>query len=184
MKTNPYYGTNLAEHGSRSSTNGFSLLELLVVIVMISALFAITAPGWVTLINRQRLNAAQERVLQVMYNAQNRAKQTRVVWQASFQNPDGVIQWAIHPASVTPAAVHWNRLDANVQMDDETTLQQSSGIRRVRFDYDGTVNGRLGRLTLSSDGDKAKRCVIVATLLGKLRTGTENPTRQDGKFCY
>ncbi len=184
MKTNPHYRAVLAQQFSKPPAAGFSLLELIVAIVISSTLFAIMAPSWAELVKLQRLNAAQERVLEVMYDARNRAKQNRLVMQASFRNPDGVIQWAIHPASVTPTAALWNRLDANVQMDDETTLQQSSGIRRVRFDYDGTVNGQLGRLTLSSNGGKAKRCVIVSTLLGKLRTGAEHPTKKDDKFCY
>lgn len=185
MKTNPYCRTALAKQFSKPSAAGFSLLELLVIIIMISTLCAITSSGWVTFVNGQRLNAAQETVLQAMHNAQSRAKQSRILWQASFQDPDGVVQWAIHPASVTPTASFWNRLDANVQIDAETTLQQSSGIRKVRFDHKGEVNGQLGRLTLSGkNGGKAKRCVIVSTLLGKLRTGTDHETKQDGKSCY
>jgi prepilin-type N-terminal cleavage/methylation domain-containing protein len=185
MKINPHYRTALAKQFPNPSAAGFSLLEMIVTIVISGTLFAIMAPSWVALVNLQRLNAAQERVLQVMYDAQNRAKQNHVVMQASFQNPDGVIQWTIHPASVMPTASLWNHLDAAVQMDDETTLQQSGSIRRVQFDYDGTINGSLGRLTLVGKGGSiAKRCVIVSTLLGKLRTGTEHATKKDDKSCY
>ncbi|MBD2073843.1 prepilin-type N-terminal cleavage/methylation domain-containing protein [Phormidium sp. FACHB-592] len=185
MKIKPHYRTALAKQFSQPPAAGFSLLEMIVAIVVSSTLFAIMAPSWAELVKLQRLNAAQERVLQVMYDAQNRAKHKRIAMQASFRNPDGVIQWAIHPASVAPTAALWSRLDANVKMDDETTLQQSGGVRRVQFDHDGTVNGSLGRLTLSAiSGGKAKRCVIVSTLLGKLRTGTEHPTQKDDKFCY
>jgi hypothetical protein len=108
-----------------------------------------------------------------------------------------VVQWSIHPASITPVPASWRNLDANLRLDDETTLPQSGGVRRVRFNHYGCpvyqINDECGqtsilsqgRLTLSyQQGGKAKRCVIVSTLLGALRTGKENPKKQDGKYCY
>lgn len=169
----------------RLPISGFTLLELIVIVVIISILFAIMAPGWTAFLNVQRLNGGQEQVLLAMRDAQSRAKQSRVIWQASFQNPNGVVQWAIHPAGTTPAPSLWRSLDAAIQMDAETTLQQSGGVRRVQFDHEGNVNGQLGRFTLSSKfGGKTKRCVIVSTLLGAIRTGREHSTLQDGKYCY
>ncbi|MBW4581004.1 MAG: prepilin-type N-terminal cleavage/methylation domain-containing protein [Tildeniella nuda ZEHNDER 1965/U140] len=169
----------------RSPIGGFTLLELIVIVVIISILFAIMAPGWTAFLNVQRLNGGQEQVLLAMRDAQSRAKQSRVVWQASFQNPNGVVQWAIHPAGTTPAPSLWRNLDSAIQMDAETTLQQAGGVRRVQFDHEGNVNGQLGRLTLSGKmGGKVKRCVIVSTLLGAIRTGRERTAMQDGKYCY
>lgn len=176
---------NAWQAGIHLPTNGFTLLELIVIVLILSILFATMAPAWGSFLNVQRLNASQERVYQAMRDAQSRAKQNRIVWQASFQNPNGVVQWAVHPVNTTPIASMWNSLDAAIQLDAETTLQQSGGIRRVQFDHEGHVNGQLGRLTLSGkNGSKAKRCVVVSTLLGVLRTGSEHSTMQDGKYCY
>ena len=164
---------------------GFTLLELIMIIAIAGILFALMAPGWAAFMTIQRLNAGQEQVLLAMRDAQSHAKQGRVLWQASFQNANGVVQWAIHPAGTTPASFIWRSLDATIQIDDETTLQQSGAVRRVQFDHEGNVNGQLGRLTLSSkSGGKVKRCVIISTLLGTIRTGTEHTTLQDGKACY
>ena len=133
----------------------------------------------------QRLNVSQNSVLQAMRDAQSRAKQNHIVWQASFQTANGIVQWAIHPASTTPTPSLWSSLDTNVQIDSETTLLQSGSLYRVQFDHQGNVNGQLGRLTLSGkSGDKAKRCVIVSTLLGALRTGGDHTTKDNGKSCY
>ncbi|HEY9611471.1 MAG TPA: prepilin-type cleavage/methylation domain-containing protein, partial [Allocoleopsis sp.] len=43
-----------------------------------------------------------------------------------------------------------------------------------------------GRITLSHQlSGKTKRCVIVSTLLGTLRTGKEHSKKQDSKYyCY
>ncbi|XGV99860.1 MAG: Tfp pilus assembly protein FimT/FimU [Leptolyngbya sp. BL-A-14] len=171
--------------GTRSSANGFTLLEQLVVILIISTLFAVAAFAWNGVLTTQRLNTGQERVYQAMRDAQSRAKQNRIVWQASFQDANGIVQWAVHPINTIPIAAAWSNLDATIQMDAETTLQQSGGVRRVQFDHEGHVNGQLGRLTLSSrNGGKAKRCVVVSTLLGAIRTGSEHSTMQDSKYCY
>ncbi len=186
MKNHTITRAVLTELATRwSSSTGFTLLELLVIVAISGILVALMAPGWVTFLNVQRLNAAQEEVLQAMYNAQSRAKQNRVPWQASFQSVNGAIQWAIHPANTTPAASLWRQLDNSIKLDDETTLQQSNGIRRLQFDHQGNINGQLGRLTLSSKmGGQAKRCIVASTLLGKLRPGKDHPTKQDGKSCY
>ena len=172
------------------ATAGFTLLELIVIILIISLLFAIVAPGWAALVNTQRLNAAQESVLQAMRAAQIHAKQSHLLWQASFQDANGNVQWVVHPASDVPVASLWQSLDRNVQLDEETTLQQAGGLRRVQFDHKGHINGQLGRLTLSGKAiaddpsHRVRRCVIVSTLLGVIRTGKEHATMQDGKYCY
>ncbi|MBW4691798.1 MAG: type II secretion system GspH family protein [Lyngbya sp. HA4199-MV5] len=168
-----------------SSDRGFTLLELIVIVLIISLLFAFAASTWGGFLTAQRLNAGQERVHQAMRDAQSRAKQNRIVWQASFQETSGIVQWAVHPVNSTPTASAWSSLDSAIQIDAETTLQQLGGIRRVQFDHEGHVNGQLGRLTLSGKaGGKTKRCVIVSTLLGAIRTGSEHSTLQDGKSCY
>ncbi len=57
---------------------GFTLLETLVVIVIIAILFAIAAPSWDALMNRQRVNVIRDQALQIVRKAQNDARTTRV----------------------------------------------------------------------------------------------------------
>jgi prepilin-type N-terminal cleavage/methylation domain-containing protein len=164
---------------------GFTLLEVIVVVAIIGILFASVVPIWTSFMTVQRLNMGQEQILLTMRETQSRAKQSHTIWQASFHSLNGVVQWVSHPASSTPVDSLWSSLDSAIRMDAETTLQQSGGIRKVQFDHEGNVNGQLGRLTISGKvGGKAKRCVIVSTLLGVIRTGREHSTLQDGKACY
>jgi len=112
------------------------------------------------------------------------------------------------PASVLNTNGLWHNFDPNVVIDEskndrgkyETSLVKdgSSPYWRVQFNYHGcpvrtpddkcgqTSLRALGRLTLrSQNGGDAKRCVIVSTLLGKVRKGHEHeqPDSSD-KYCY
>ncbi|BAY63316.1 hypothetical protein NIES22_34020 [Calothrix brevissima NIES-22] len=168
------------------SNSGFTVVELLVVILALGILSAIAVPNWFSFVNVRRLNVAQDEVYRAMLQAQREAKRQKLTWQASFRESNGIVQWAIHPANFNPSSANWNNLDAAVRLDLETTLQQSNGVRQVQFDRMGMVEQPpLGRITLSSKkGGKAKRCVFVSTMLGTMRTSKEQNTPQDGKYCY
>jgi len=173
--------------GNKQLTNsGFTLIEVLVVVLIIGTLGAIVAPGWLAFLNTQSLNAAQNEVYRSLQEAKSNSIHQKLTWQVSFREQNGISQWAVHPQTTNLMLLDWHNLSPRVQIDDaETTLTQSGGVWRVQFNYKGNVNGQLGRLTLSSkDGGKAKRCVITSTLIGSIRTAKENRSAQNGRFCY
>jgi prepilin-type N-terminal cleavage/methylation domain-containing protein len=167
------------------STNGFTLLEVLVSIIIIGILAAITVPSWLGFVNTQRLRTAQDEVYLAIRQAQSQAIKNKLTWQVSFREQNGTVQWAVHPATVNPADVIWNNLDPNMRLDAETSLQQENG-GHIQFDYRGNVNPPLRRITLSSrNGAKAKRCVYISTILGAIRTAKEQEKPDSyGKYCY
>ncbi len=168
------------------SSNGFTMLEMLVVLFMIGILLAIVTPSWLAFVNTHRLNVAQDQIYQAMRQAQSQARKEKLTYHASFREQNNILQWAVHPAKMNPSHANWNNLDANVQLDAESTLQLSNGVRQVPFDHIGSVKPPLGRITLSSkSGGKAKRCVFVSTILGAMRTAKEKPKPDSsGKYCY
>ena len=171
---------------SHEYIQGFTLLEISIIILAIGILAAIMAPGWNALLARLRLNQAQDQVYQAIRDAQATARRLHVAHQASFRTLNGKVQWTIHPISVNAVSVVWNDLDPDIELDSETTLQLAGGVRRVQFNENGNVRGQLGRITLATKaGGRTRRCVIVSTLIGAVRKG-EDRSRPDssGRFCY
>lgn len=202
------------------SNLGFTLFELLIVIVTLGILAAILAPTWTAFSDRQRLNQAQGQVNQLLHEARSNATHDKITWQVSFRqdstNPKALVQVAVHPADASefvPAYLIsndalWQELPPNIRIDEtrndkgknETSIVKhpSERIWRVQFNYYGcpvrkpkdecgqTALTVLGRLTLRSrNGGKARRCVVISTILGAMRKGKEHSKADStGKYCY
>ena len=168
--------------------DGFTFLELLLVVFIISILAAIGIPSWLLLLNNTRLNTAESTLYSAMLSAKNKATQQKIIYQVSFREQNDLAQWAVHPATTNSNDAVWQSLDPSVQIDaDETTFYEYSatGIWRMQFNHKGHANGRLGRVTVSlRNGGSKKRCVFVSTLLGVLRREEENARANNGRYCY
>lgn len=170
-----------------SKQAGFTLLEVIIVVTIISVLMAIVAPGWLRFLDTQRLISAQSVVYQGMQEAQGKAQQNHVDWQFSIRDVSGFVEWGTHSGTTDIGDVTWKKLSHfSIQIDEETTLQQfGTAAHTIRFDQKGNVASRRGRVTLSSKRfDSIKRCVYASTIIGAFRQSKEQTTPHDGDFCY
>lgn len=121
-----------------------------------------------------------------MQQAQGKAQQNHADWQFSIREISEVVEWSVHSESALSDDIDWQSLGhASVQIDLETTLQQSGNSRTIRFDQKGNISSRLGRVTLSSKRfGSVKRCVYASTIIGAFRQSKEQSVPHDGDFCY
>ncbi|NET54093.1 MAG: type II secretion system protein [Merismopedia sp. SIO2A8] len=141
------------------STAGFSILEVIVVMVIVGLLGAIAAPSWLALVNRQRLNATRDEVVQAIRTTQGNAKQRRSSQKLVFD------EIKFESDGVDPDSI-------------EMTVTDNSGqtISELEFVQDGTIvtndasNFTLPfKIVLSPTNSGAKRCIFVESLLGSVR---------------
>ncbi len=176
------------QYQQNSSTAGFTLLEVITVVMMVGALAAMSGAGYLAWLNRMRASAAQDVVFNAIRDAQFTAKQRSAPWQASFKeatvNGQKVIQWAVHYANTSPTV--WTTIEqAGMQVDTTntnlTTNNNPSGAWKVVFNHQGQVRdtGEVGKLiTISNVSGANKRCVFVSTLLGAVRTDQDDKCKK------
>ena len=170
-------------------TSGFTVLEVMVVMVIVGVLMAIAAPIWIAFLQKRQVILAQGDLHQAVRTAQTRSRTTRQSCRFSLREQAGQWEWAVHPN--TQAAIDvatWSPLNENVEIyDPDTTLAQSGGIYYVRFGHQGEVIYRLSTITVTHGSGTATRdrCVVISTLLGATRKGVEQDyPNSNGRYCY
>jgi prepilin-type N-terminal cleavage/methylation domain-containing protein len=142
-----------------TSQSGFTMIEILVVVILIGVLSAIAAPGWLSFVNRQKVGSANERVLGSIQKAQSEAKTKKRKYNVSVRTKTisgkSTPQIVVHPsltAAVDVPDAQWENLGepgqlllgTNITTENNggTTTSFSDTLSEktlISFDYTGTL---------------------------------------------
>jgi len=183
---------------------GFTLIEVLIVVLMIGVLSSIAAPGWLGFLGQQRVNRANDVVLRALQRTQSEARTRKLSYSfmirmgsngvpeiASFADTDGITtptNWQSLGADIglSPKQV-WagTNFTGTNEASSTPTAVTTTPTGRIRFDHTGVLrssakslasplNITLGQFGSNPPRTSTMRCVQITTLLGSMETRRED----------
>lgn len=138
----------------QSSTRGYSLVELMVVLTVVAILSAVAGPSLKSLTDAQRMRSASYDMVSDLLLARSEALKRGTTVQVVPSGSDWASGWRVRLASSEQQLSQRNRVGGGVQV--------TSAFPSVSFDLNGRVlsDGAIVRFALF-DGNTRRRCISL-----------------------
>lgn len=146
---------------AHKNSQGFTLLETMIIVVIIGILSAIAGPNFLGMLNRGKVNSALSEIQGTLQQAQREAMRKSISCEVKLETTNNTIT-----SDPSNCIVTGNRtFNSNIVI---ATNQTS-----FTFSYRGTlILPDAGTIVLSSkDNPNLKKCLVVSSPLGIIRTG-------------
>jgi type II secretory pathway pseudopilin PulG len=127
---------NFNKTASRKNEAGYTIIELLIIVLILGIFASIAVSSWQAFITRQRVRTVNDRVLQTLRSAQSEAKRSKRDITVTF-NYDPNATPVVDPPTVTI-----NLTDPTTNPPQQTALPTTPPIQKVTFDGGGEIKPR------------------------------------------
>lgn len=149
-------------YNARKSSSGFTLIEMMTVVIIIGVVAAIAAPNFLGLLNQNRIKEAAQQVEGAIREAQRRAM--------SQGKPCSI---AVNTTNRTIANSGTDRCLLNTRVLNDL-VQLNSSETTLTFTGKGNITGATGTPAMVvsiPNASDSRKCVVLEGMFGTLRSG-------------
>ena len=151
----------------QKSDRGFTLIEIVVVLIIIGIFAAIAAPNFARLLSRIRVNNSFSTVVGAIKEAQRQAIRQGKMCRVSINTNNNTL-----------TGIPANCLLTQRNIDRSITIRSNipGTIPNISFSFRGSTT-KMGTIVVSSPNTESQKCFVISLGTGIARTGTYTGNR-------